>query len=83
MRLLQLSLALLGLLPPAAALAAAPAPERINVVFILADDLGWAELGSYGQRKIPTPSTASPPRGCASPATTAAPRCAPPRAACS
>ncbi len=56
MRLLNLSLALLGLLPPAAALAAAPAPEQINVVFILADDLGWAELGSYGQRKIPTPN---------------------------
>ncbi len=28
---------------------------RLNVVFILADDLGWGELGSYGQRKIPTP----------------------------
>ncbi len=25
------------------------------MVFILADDLGWAELGSYGQRKIRTP----------------------------
>ncbi|MGV3484994.1 MAG: arylsulfatase [Planctomycetaceae bacterium] len=27
-----------------------------NVVFILADDLGWAELGCYGQTKIPTPN---------------------------
>ena len=26
-----------------------------NVVFILADDLGYAELGSYGQKKIKTP----------------------------
>lgn len=26
-----------------------------NVVFILADDLGWGELGCYGQKKIPTP----------------------------
>ena len=29
--------------------------EKINVVFILADDLGWGELGCYGQTKIPTP----------------------------
>ncbi|MCC6508711.1 MAG: arylsulfatase [Pirellulaceae bacterium] len=28
----------------------------LNVVFILADDLGWAELGCYGQKKIPTPN---------------------------
>ena len=26
-----------------------------NVVFILADDLGWGELGSYGQTRIRTP----------------------------
>jgi arylsulfatase A len=31
------------------------AAERPNVVFILADDLGWGELGCYGQKKIPTP----------------------------
>src|SRR6187200_938390 len=29
---------------------------RLNVVFILADDLGWGELGCYGQKKIPTPN---------------------------
>ena len=34
---------------------AATAAEKLNVVFILADDLGWGELGSYGQKKIPTP----------------------------
>jgi arylsulfatase A len=30
--------------------------DRLNVVFILADDLGWGELGCYGQTKIPTPN---------------------------
>lgn len=29
---------------------------RLNVVFILADDLGWGETGCYGQKKIPTPN---------------------------
>jgi arylsulfatase A-like enzyme len=32
------------------------AGEKMNVVFILADDLGWGELGCYGQKKIPTPN---------------------------
>ena len=27
-----------------------------NIVFILADDLGWGELGCYGQTKIKTPN---------------------------
>ncbi len=29
--------------------------SRLNVVFILADDLGYGEVGVYGQTKIPTP----------------------------
>jgi len=33
----------------------AVAADKPNIVFILADDLGWAELGSYGQTKIRTP----------------------------
>lgn len=33
-------------------LAAAPKP---NIVFIVADDLGFSELGCYGQKKIKTP----------------------------
>ena len=28
----------------------------LNVVFMLADDLGWGELGCYGQKRIPTPN---------------------------
>ena len=35
----------------------APAGEnRPNIVFILADDLGWGELGCYGQEKMHTPN---------------------------
>lgn len=31
------------------------AAKKPNIVFILADDLGYSELGSYGQTKIQTP----------------------------
>lgn len=31
-------------------------PVKMNVVYILADDLGYGDIGCYGQQKIKTPN---------------------------
>jgi arylsulfatase A-like enzyme len=51
-----LSLLAALLLAPLAALSAAGAQRQPNILVILADDLGYGELGCYGGKDAPTPN---------------------------
>jgi len=37
-------------------LAAATAAPKPNIIFVLTDDFGWGDLGSYGGKFVPTPN---------------------------
>ena len=54
--MLYLSLAATSAAGTSVCCAQQKAPQRPNVIFIFADDLGWAELGCYGNTFNETPA---------------------------
>ena len=47
---------LYGLAMAPALAGAQSTPEKLNIIFVLCDDMGWGDLGCYGQRYISTPN---------------------------
>ena len=52
--IIRISIAIACALPVAQALAETPS-RKPNIIFIMCDDMGYGQLGCYGQQKIKTP----------------------------
>ena len=56
LKFVGLGTASLAIRGPLAAAGSVANPKKPNIIFILADDLGWAELGCYGNTFNETPN---------------------------